>query len=39
MRSLHESRGAGFQFLGLAPEARKKLGDFIENLKGEGYAL
>jgi hypothetical protein len=39
VRTLDGDRGAGFQFDGLAPDLRKQLGDFIETLKGEGYAL
>jgi hypothetical protein len=39
MRVLDGDRGAGFQFDGLGPDLRKQLGDFIESLKGEGYAL
>lgn len=39
MRVLDGERGAGFQFDGLAPDSRKMLGDFIETLRGEGYAI
>jgi hypothetical protein len=39
MRALDGDRGAGFQFDGLGADSRKQLGDFIENLKGEGYAI
>lgn len=30
--------GAGFQFVGMTADHRKALGDFIEALRGEGYA-
>lgn len=39
MRALEGNEGVGFQFLGLAPDTRKQLGDFIETLKGEGYVF
>jgi hypothetical protein len=29
--------GIGLRFAGMTPDARKKLGDFVETLKGEGY--
>jgi len=29
---------AGFRFRGMAPDARKELGDFVEYLRGEGHA-
>jgi hypothetical protein len=29
--------GVGFRFAGMTPDARKKLGDLVETLKGEGY--
>lgn len=35
--SIEGGIGAGFQFEGLPADTRKKLGDFIERLRGEGY--
>lgn len=29
--------GVGFQFEGMSPDARKRLGDFVEELRGEGH--
>jgi hypothetical protein len=37
VRIMRQGAGAGFQFCELSPDARKDLGDFIENLRGEGY--
>lgn len=40
VRSLHRDgifRGVGLRFSGMSPDARKRLGDFVETLKGEGY--
>lgn len=37
MRTLDETRGAGFRFRDLPPDLRKELGDFVELLRGEGY--
>ena len=39
MRALGGVRGAGFQFTSMAPDLKKELGDFIETLRGEGYAI
>jgi hypothetical protein len=38
VRVLRGDRGIGFQFRGMSPDAKKKLGDFIEILRGEGHA-
>jgi hypothetical protein len=35
---LSRAAGGGFQFRGLSPDAQKDIGDFIETLRGEGYA-
>jgi hypothetical protein len=35
--ALSGNQGFGFQFMELAPDARKELGDFIEMMRGEGY--
>ncbi|MBC7693405.1 MAG: hypothetical protein H7222_16690 [Methylotenera sp.] len=37
MSVLKDNRGFGFQFIHVAPDARKELGDFIETMRGEGY--
>lgn len=37
VRTLDDRLGAGFQFLGMSPDARKDLSDFVENLRGEGH--
>ncbi len=34
---LRDGRGAGLQFRDLDPDARKALGDFVEQLRGEGH--
>ncbi len=34
---LKDGRGAGLQFRGLDPDGRKALGDFVEQLRGEGH--
>ncbi|MGK5084899.1 hypothetical protein WDW37_16550 [Bdellovibrionota bacterium FG-1] len=39
IRALHGHRGIGFQFKDVSSDTQKKLGDFIETLKGEGYDL
>lgn len=38
-RVLIRGTGAGFQFRTMSADRRKALGDFVEQLKGEGYAL
>lgn len=38
-RALRRGIGGGIEFKGLSPDARKELGDFVENLRGEGYAV
>jgi hypothetical protein len=37
VRALDGDVGAGFQFRELEPDQKKRLGDFIEMLRGEGY--
>lgn len=37
VRKLEHSRGVGIQFREMAPDQRKDLGDFVEQLRGEGY--
>jgi hypothetical protein len=37
MRVLSEGLGVGLQFVGLTPDVRKQMGDFVELLQGEGY--
>ena len=37
MAVLESRSGGGFQFQGLTPDMNKELGDFIEQLRGEGY--
>jgi len=37
IRSLQKNSGAGFQFQKMTPDAQKKLGDFVEVLRGEGH--
>jgi hypothetical protein len=36
-RAVPDRMGAGFRFVELGADARKEVGDFVENLRGEGY--
>ena len=37
MVALTRGRAVGFRFQAMTPDLNKKLGDFVENLRGEGY--
>lgn len=39
IRTLNKNLGAGFLFSGMSPDESKKLGDFVEKLRGIGYVL